>query len=306
MAKLLSLLSFLFGILSPLVTQAECAADRVRLQVLGSGGPEMDDQRASSGYLIWIDDQARVLIDAGPGSSINFERAGARIEDLRAIVFTHLHVDHSGAFPALIKASFFTPRSDDLPVFGPAANELMPSTTRFVETLVGDSGAFRYLSDYLDQDSAARYHIRARDVDPGRDGMERITVDDSLQLSAVAVHHGPVAALAWRVDALDCSITFSGDMSNRYQSLAGLASGSDILVAHNVIPEGAGGAARNLHMPPSEIGKIARQAGIGQLVLSHRMQRTLGKEQETRSQIHKHWCGPLDFADDLSEYRIGQ
>ena len=272
--------------------------------MLGSGGPELDDQRASSSYLIWIDDHARVLVDAGPGSSLNFERAGAKIEDLRAIVFTHLHVDHSGALPALIKASFFTPRADDLPILGPAGNDLMPSTSSFVETLVGDRGAFRYLSDYLDHDSAASYHIQARDVDPARPGVEKISIDDTLQLSAVTVHHGPVAALAWRVDALGCSITFSGDMSNRFQSLAGLASGSDILVAHNVIPEGAGGAARNLHMPPSEIGKIARQAGIGRLVLSHRMQRTLGKEKETRLQIHKHWCGPLDFADDLSEYGI--
>lgn len=33
------------------------------LQVLGSGGPELTDKRASSAYLVWIDNKAKILID---------------------------------------------------------------------------------------------------------------------------------------------------------------------------------------------------------------------------------------------------
>lgn len=52
--------------------------DQVKLQVLGSGGPELDDGRYSSGYLIWYKNKARVLIDAGAGSSVEYGQSGAQ------------------------------------------------------------------------------------------------------------------------------------------------------------------------------------------------------------------------------------
>ncbi|MDQ7084612.1 MAG: MBL fold metallo-hydrolase [Sulfurovum sp.] len=65
------------------------------LQVLGSGGPESTDKRASSAYLIWIDGKSRILVDFGGGASLRFEEVGAEIEDLEVILLTHLHVDHT-------------------------------------------------------------------------------------------------------------------------------------------------------------------------------------------------------------------
>ena len=56
---------------------AQCDVDDgVVLQVLGSGGPIADDGRASSGYLLWKDGQARVLIDTGGGIFLRFGEAG--------------------------------------------------------------------------------------------------------------------------------------------------------------------------------------------------------------------------------------
>jgi len=52
-------------------------------------------------------------------------------------------------------------------------------------------------------------------------------------------------------------------------------------------------------MPPSVIGQIARKAGVGQLVLSHRMNRTLGREKESEALIRKNYAGRLSFANDL-------
>ena len=36
----------------------------IGLQILGSGGPIADDARASAGYVVWVDGESRVLIDA--------------------------------------------------------------------------------------------------------------------------------------------------------------------------------------------------------------------------------------------------
>jgi ribonuclease BN (tRNA processing enzyme) len=52
-------------------------------------------------------------------------------------------------------------------------------------------------------------------------------------------------------------------------------------------------------MPPSVIGAIAARAHVKQLVLSHRMLRTLGKEDQTQTEIRHSYSGPLAFANDL-------
>jgi ribonuclease BN (tRNA processing enzyme) len=135
---------------------------------------------------------------------------------------------------------------------------------------------------------------------------EVFNLNANLIVSAIPVHHGPIAAVAWRVDINDCSISFSGDMNNQTGNLAQLAKDSDLLVAHNAIPEDTGGVARQLHMPPSEIGKIARQAKIESLLLSHRMNRTLGREAETRAEVGKHYRGTVLFANDLDKFDIGK
>ncbi len=295
---LISLLALSF----PLHAEPHCQANRVSLQVLGSGGPELDDQRASTSYLIWVDDKATILIDTGAGSSANFERAGAKFEDIEAILFTHLHVDHSADLPSYIKGSFFTPRQQNLHIYGPAGNSLMPATTEFVQNLLGEQGAFRYLSNYLSASPTRDYQIQAEDVALEPRKITHYQISDEIQLRTIPVHHGSLPALAWRVDVLGCAITVSGDMNNQYQTLAGLAKDSELFVAHNAVPESAKGVAAQLHMRPSTIGQIAQQANVKHLIISHRMNRTLGKEQDTKRHISTHYTGPIKFADDLDRF----
>lgn len=281
-----------------------CGKAGVWLQVLGSGGPELTDRRASSGYLVWRDGRARVLIDMGGGSMLNFERSGARIEDLQAILLTHLHADHSADLPTFVKASFFSNRTAELPLYGPTGRGFFPNTTDFVEALFGSGdGAFRYLSGFATGEAA--YHLNARDV--AADGAQPTTVanDQRFKLTAVPVHHGPVPALAWRIDIANRSVAISGDMNGANRTLEKLAASVDLLVAHNAVPEGAQGIERNLHMPPSVIGEIAAAANVKYLVLSHRMNRTLGREAESEKYIRRHYRGPLQFADDGDCFDVG-
>lgn len=285
---------------SPLsIAHAACEPGRVSVQILGSGGPELTDKRAGSSYLVWIDGKARVLVDMGPGSSLNLEHSGANIADIDAVLFSHLHVDHSADFPALIKASFFAGRNTDLQVMGPDSNRLMPSTEQFVSRLVGNEGAFRYLSEYYEADQRSAYKIKAHNMPLAPLDVTTQALNSDIQLSHIPVNHGPIAAIGWRVQAAGCSVTFSGDMSNRYDTLTRLAQNSDLLIAHNAIPEQARGVARNLHMPPSEIGKIANESGSKALLLSHRMQRTLERETETSGYIQQFYQGPIAYANDL-------
>jgi ribonuclease BN (tRNA processing enzyme) len=278
---------------------ATCSGHGVQVQVLGSGGPELEDGRASSSYLVWQDGRPRILIDSGGGSALRFGQAGAHVAQLDAVLFTHLHIDHSADFPALIKSSYFEERELPLPVYGPAGNANFPSTTEFVTGLFdGKRGVYRYLADFLAGRDGG-YSLQAHDVALTAREIRSVVRARDLLLDATQVIHGGVPAIAWRVSIGGRSIVFSGDTNGDNGNLERLAKGVDLFVAHNAVPEGETGAARQLHMPPSVIGRIARTAGVGRVVLSHRMLRTLGRESETRAVIARVYPGPVAFAEDL-------
>ena len=282
----------------PIISAQTCGQHGVTMQVLGSGGPELQDKRASSSYLIWQDGRARVLVDAGGGSALRFGESGAQTSQLDVILFTHFHVDHSADFSALIKSSWFEDRARPLPIFGPAGNDFVPSTTEFVADLFGEpGGAYRYLSELLVPGEQGSYKLEPHNI-PGAANPTAVFHSGGLAISSARVVHGGVPALAWRVELGGKTIVFSGD-TNGEGGLPQLAANADLLIAHNAVPEGATGVERRLHMPPSVIGQIAADARVKRLILSHRMMRTLGKEAETQSEIQKRYSGPLHFANDL-------
>jgi ribonuclease BN (tRNA processing enzyme) len=289
--------------LPPAVAQS-CGLQGVAVQVLGSGGPELQDKRASSSYLVWENGQARVLIDAGGGSALRFGESGAQMSQLDVILFSHFHVDHSGDFAALIKSSWFEDRKRPLPIYGPPGNDFMPSTTEFVSDLFGDKhGAYRYLSELLVPGEEGSYKMQPHNVIVSSTPVAVFHSGD-VAASAVRVFHGPVPALAWRVEIGGKVIVFSGDTNGEGEGLVRLAMNADLFVAHNAVPEGAVGIERRLHMPPSVIGQIAENAKVKRLVLSHRMLRTLGNEDQTQSEIKKRYSGPLAFANDLDCFPV--
>jgi ribonuclease BN (tRNA processing enzyme) len=286
---------FLFSILL-------LAQSNVALQVLGSGGPEMGDKRASSAYILWIDGKSKILIDFGGGASLRFEEVGAKIEDLKVILLTHLHIDHTADLPALMKGSFFTRASGDLHLYGPKGNTFMPHTQSFVQRLFEkDAGAWEYLGDHLDGE--ADLQLKAHNIKETYKP-KVIYTQGEIKISAISVHHGPIPAIAYRVDIGSKSITFSGDMNGDFHTLETLAYKSDILVAHNAVPKGAKGVAAKLHMTPNIIGQIAQKTAPKLLILSHRMRRTLGKEKETTREIKRYYQGKIRFANDKSFYKV--
>lgn len=271
--------------------------------MLGSGGPELEDQRASSSYLIWQEGRPRVLIDSGGGSALQFGRSGAHVAQLDAILFTHLHIDHTADFPALIKSSYFEERKQPLAVYGPNGNDDFPATTQFVADLFdAKQGAYRYLADFLSGGDGG-YKLIVHDVSLEPRAIRTIFRSSDISATATPVIHGGVPAIAWRVSLGGKNIVFSGDTNGDNGNLERLAKDADLFVAHNAIAEGETGVVRQLHMPPSVIGRIAGEAKVKALVLSHRMLRSLGHESETRSLIAARYSGPITFADDLDCFR---
>ncbi|MFZ6743990.1 MBL fold metallo-hydrolase [Undibacterium sp. JH2W] len=284
-----------------------CQPGKIMVQVLGSGGPELNDQRASTSYLVWINQKARVLVDFGSGAALNYEKSGANPAELDAVLFSHFHVDHSADFPALVKGLPFAGYDKELRVFGPAKRGVFPGVKEFIHALFNrDTGAYAYLADYADPDVSSQFKMEIEEVAGKDKEVKRYALDDGLVVKAISVLHGPVPSLAWRVESQGCSVTFSGDTSNTDQALDILAQATDVLIAHHAARENdPDNVARLLHMMPTEIGRIAGTAKVGKLVLSHRMKRTFGHEMESTAAIRKHYAGTILFANDMQKIIVG-
>lgn len=285
------------------VDRRQCGVQGIYVQVLGASGGGLDDGQASSGYLVWVDGRARILIDAGPGTALRFQESGANFRDLKAVVFTQVSAQHTADLPAFVFGSINAGRSESLPIFGPAGNDHHPGLLDWVDLIMGPTGAFRDLADMFSGFSRAGYRITPNEIDHSSRNRWTGFRRDDIALAAIGTDHGNQPALAWRVDVDGIGITFTGSTANRRQLVNDLADDSVILVAHHAIPENARGHVREQFMTPSQIGRLAADAGVNRLVLSHRTPRTRGRESQSRDEIREHFRGSIVFANDLNCWR---
>ncbi|MEM7083017.1 MAG: MBL fold metallo-hydrolase [Pseudomonadota bacterium] len=274
----------------------ECGATHQQaLQILGSGGPIADDGRASSSYLVWSGGKAPVMVDTGSGSFLRFGEAGALVSELDFIGLSHLHTDHVGDFPALMKSGSFRHRRLPLVVAGPAGSALFPSVSAYLTQLFDSTtGAYRYLHSYVRDEDAP---LIVQEVD-SRDVVS-VFRSDLMQIDSLAVPHGIVPALAFRVRIGGKTLVFGSDQNGSNDAFIDFVRDADVLVMHLVVPEGVRGPARRLHAAPSRIGEIARDANVSHLVLSHLMARSLSTLDDNLAQVRKRYKGPITVAHDL-------
>jgi ribonuclease BN (tRNA processing enzyme) len=286
------------SLLLPAQSQATCPTP-LAVQVLGSGGPSSDDARASSGYLLWIDGEARLLVDAGGGVFLRFGEAKAKFESLDLIALSHLHADHVSDLPAVLKSGYFTDRKRPLPIAGPSGSAAFPGTGEFMRALFDPKrGAFRYLSGYLDG-SGGLPPAPVTEVDAASRESRQIFANEHFKLTAIGVTHGSVPALGFLVEVRGRRIAFSGDQNGDNPAFAAMIKGADLLIMDHAIPEVTGNVEARLHARPSEIGTLAASAGVKHLVLSHNMARSLAPLKSDLEVIKARYTGRIDVAEDL-------
>lgn len=287
-------MKILLAFLLPLLLNAQS----ITLQILGSGGPELS-KRASSSYLVWIDGKAKALVDAGGGAFTRFAEADAKLEDLNFIALTHLHIDHSADLPAFMKAGYFSKRTDVLPILGTVGRGNFPNIKVFLERLFDENGAFAYMNDILTKQSDS-FQIVPHLFDQG---FNSHTYGD-ISVGTVGVKHGQIPAIAYCLSIGDKKIVFAGDTSAPSDKLITLAKNADYLIVHHAITEHANSYAKQLHITPTRIGEVANRAGVKNLILSHRMKRTYGFEEESLALIRKNYKGHIIWAEDLMKIEV--
>jgi ribonuclease BN (tRNA processing enzyme) len=294
---LIGLLAFLSIPLDDSFASAQsCSGNPVAIQILGSGGPTINASRASSSYLLWIGDKAKVLVDMGGGAYFRFGQSQAKISDLSLVAISHLDPDHASDLPALLWLSNRT-RQEPLPIVGPSGNDAAPDFSTFLHRLFDKKdGAFQLMGSSLGDAHAygpAGVRLDVSVVDATKSEPSTVYDRDGMIVTALGIPHGEVLTLAYRVKTRDVSIVFSSDQTGTNPEFVKFAKGANVLIMHLSVPKGS----RNpVHAEPGLVGRVAQEAGIGRLVVSH-----IGPfdVDAAVAELKKFYSGPLTIGDDL-------
>jgi ribonuclease BN (tRNA processing enzyme) len=292
-------------VLFPTGLRATPTKPALEVAVLGSGGPRAFG-RAGSSYIVLVGGIPRILVDAGPGAFLRIGELDLDLEKVDTVLLTHLHIDHSADLGAFFNARALT---SDGPiayrVFGPDAAGLFPKTSRFVDLLVGENGAFAYQKTF-----GARESFSVRDLAINLDSARTQIVDEGgLVVEEIATHHGDCPSVAYRISYKSVVLVFSGDMdASALPNLVQLAKNADLLIFNCAVldPPDSPSQLYDLHTPPRKIGEAARASGAKSLLLSHLAPDVEGQQAAVRKSIRASYAGPVAFASDKLHVPVGQ
>ena len=274
-----------------------CAGNPVAVQILGSGGPRTSPDRASSSYVLWIDGQARILVDMGGGALLRFGQAQARLSDLSLIAISHLHPDHISDLPALLWLSHEV-RKQPVRIVGPSGNNQAPPFPVFLARLFDEkTGAFPLLAPALggaqaDHGGSVRLDVDVVDVTKAQPST--VFDRDGMTVTALGIPHGNVPTLAYRVDTRGVSVVFSSDQTGTGPAFVEFARGAHVLIMHLAVA--AGRTNHLLHASPAVVGRVAQDVGVGRLIVSHI---GLFDLDAAIAELKKFYTGPLTVGADL-------
>jgi ribonuclease BN (tRNA processing enzyme) len=297
--------TFLVGLggvvpLAAAARQAPGAPLKSRLILLGTGGgPTPKTTRSAPSQIIVVGDRGYV-VDCGDGVARQMMMAGV-LRTLRHVFITHHHSDHNADYGTLLLLAWGDALKTRVDTWGPAP---LAKMTRLFFAM-----------------SAPDLAVRVRDegrpplpplVHPHEVGRAGLVMKDDLVTVTCAIVDHPLVplALAYRFDCPDRSIVFSGD-TRRSPSLIALARGADVLV-HEALylpaaPGAPGSALRkhvvDSHTPVEEVGRLAEEAAVKTLVLSHFVPAETPPvtDEEWLAGARMHFSGRIVVGRDLLE-----
>ena len=265
-------------------------------------GPVLHPSRMMASQALFIDGRG-YLVDCGYGTVARMTEMGIRPPDFGNVFITHHHSDHNADYASLVSLAWILGLRTPMRVAGP------PPMLRI---------------------HAAALALQREDIDirikaTGREPIEKsfqvseitqpglVFEDERVKVRAARVEHVPFElALGFRFDTKETSVAFSGDTSAS-QSVVELARGAHTLVHEAMYLPGIDAMlAKRPYVPPflrnflvnghtsaEDAGRIAAQAGVKRLVLTHLLPGDEPIPDEVwRSEAAKHFAGEIIVARD--------
>lgn len=306
MVKAVGILVLACGLAPP----ASGAEPDARLVLLGTaGGPTPKEARAAPSQALVVGDRV-YLVDCGNGVGRQMALAGLPFRGLRHVFVTHHHSDHVADLTTLPVLAWAAGLEEPVTLHGP--KPLKSSVKAGLRQHRFDLDTRREDEGRTDLRKLLQIHEFREDGVVLRDG--------DLTVRAARVAHPPIEeAYAYRFDLPGWSVVISGDTAPS-ESLLRLARGADILV-HEVLLRSPAETSEWLGLPLDhplvqhivrshtsyeEVGRIAREAGVRTLVLSHFVPGDEAVDEEkVLAAIRRDFAGEVVFGTDLLEIRPG-
>lgn len=254
----------------------------MKITILGSGTCVPSLKRSSCSVLIEIA-QSLLLFDSGAGTMRRLLEAGVTIDKLAYIFYSHLHPDHTAEIvPFLFATKYPHTYRRRKPFIIVAAKGFVD----FYEKLKFAYGQWIELAPGL---------LSISELDTtGRDHLDC----DLFDVDSLPMDHTDMS-LAYRITGPDGrSVVYSGD-TDLCDNLVTLAKGVDVLICESALPDEIKVPG---HLTPSLAGRIATQAGVKKLVLTHFYPEC--DAVNVSEQCRKAYHGPLVLAEDLMEIKL--
>ncbi len=268
------------------------------LTLLGTGCPQVDPRRLGPAQIV-RHQGGTYLVDCGSGVTQRLYSAGSSGADIDALFFTHLHSDHTVDLFQLIISSWHQGRDRPHLIYGPKG------TKRYV------NGLLKLWEPEFKQRIA--HELRSSIAALGADVIEieegEVFRAGDMKVTAVDVDHYPVRpAFGFLFETAESRLAISGD-TTYCPALIKACTGFDVLVHEVFIHRGESHqmetredlGSRNVmsyHTASDVVGKIAREAEVGALVLSHFVP-TRFDEEALLHQVCADFDGPILVGEDL-------
>ncbi len=294
----------------------------IRVTFLGTSAAQPTIHRNLSGIAVKADIES-LLFDCGEGSQRQMIRFGTGFA-VDAIFFTHFHADHYLGVIGFLRTLGMTGREQPLQLFGPPpAKRLLhqavhlgvdqlPFPLEITELRGGDSvrrTSYSIGAVQVDHKVAALGYVLQEDPRPGRFNVEAAR--------ALRVPEGPSFGKLQRGEAVQTRdgrtigpaevlgpprrgrrLALSGD-TRPCAPLVNAAMESDLLVHESTFSDDEQErAVETRHSTAREAGRVAREARVKRLILTHLSSRHDVDPSRLLAQAREEFSGPVEVATD--------
>jgi ribonuclease Z len=286
-----------------LMNQGPLRADDLRVDLIGTGGPEFTPDRAGIATLVDVGGR-KFLFDAGRGALQNIYLSRIHPNEVTRIFLTHLHSDHIEGLPSLwITPWFMFARKQKIEVWGP------PGTTRMIEGM-----RLMYEHD-IERRSNPVFKREDLDVRVTEIGEGVVFDEGGVKVTAFPVEHvDGNPAFGYRLDAGSRSVLLSGDTTYS-DNVVKYGNRVDVMV-HNVVAFSEAMLRAGEMKPvleklttPEQAARIFAQAAPRLAVFSHIVKKELPGSAGDAVVIERTrragYAGPLQMGLDRMTIEVG-
>lgn len=287
---------------------------------LGTGSPQPGTGRLPTSTAVIAGDRF-IVVDAGEGAGRQIADLGLPLHRVTDVLVTHFHSDHIGGLGQLLNQSWNDGRTHPIRVWGPTGLERI---MRGYEDVYAADIAYRTANVVEHNDpSLALGETRTFSL---QEGENRIVLNEmeELRIAAIRVDHGHVEpAVGYRIEFRALTVVFSGD-TVATPLMIEAARDADLLIHEAVnstmVTQGAIGMERagrpveadraravvGYHADTIELAKIAEQAGVEHLVLTHLIPVPPNRVAESIfvEGMNEHFSGRITMARDGMEFTL--